>query len=103
MKRWKSSSASRCSRSQIPMELALVGVADAGAELGWGDGDVPAEPTIRGFHGVTLLLDDVAATGAILSGVLGFAMTGTEGSVTRYRADGAGAGGVVDLHEARGF
>jgi hypothetical protein len=49
------------------MRLALVGVADAGAELGWSDGDVPAEHAIRGFHGVTLLLDDVAATGAMLA------------------------------------
>jgi len=87
------------------MRLALVGVADIGTETAWSNGDVPAEHAIRGFHGVTLLLDDMAATGAILSGVLGFANAGTEGAVTRYRADGAGAGagGVVDLHEAKGF
>ena len=34
---------------------------------------VPAEHAIRGFHGVTLLLDDAAPTGAILTDVLGFA------------------------------
>jgi glyoxalase family protein len=85
------------------MRLALVGVADVGAETAWSNGDVPTEHAIRGFHGVTLLLDDVAATGAILSGALGFAKAGTEGVITRYRADDAGVGAVVDLHEAKGF
>ena len=85
------------------MRLALVGTTDAGAETGWSNGEVPAEHAIRGFHGVTLLLDDAAATGTILSGVLGFAKAGTEGATTRYRANGAGAGGVVDLHEAKEF
>ena len=85
------------------MRLALVGVADAAAETGWSDGDIPAEHAIRGFHGVTLLLDDVAATGAVLVDVFGFARAGTEGAIARYRVNDAGAGGVVDLHEARGF
>src|ERR1700691_1560379 len=84
------------------MRLALVGVADARAEPGWSNGDIPAAHAIRGFHGVTLLLDDVAATGAILA-VLGFAKAATEGAVSRYRANDAGAGGAVDLHEAKGF
>jgi glyoxalase family protein len=83
------------------MRLALVGVAEA--ETGWSNGDVPAELAIRGFHGVTLLLNDVAATGAILADVLGFAKAGTEGAISRYRAKGAGTGAVVDLHEAKEF
>jgi glyoxalase family protein len=73
------------------MRLALVGVAEA--ETGWSNGDVPAERAIRGFHGVTLLLDDVVATGAILADVLGFAKAGTEGAISRYRANDAGSGG----------
>ena len=39
------------------MALALVGVPGAENEPGWSNGDVPAEHAIRGFHGVTLLLD----------------------------------------------
>jgi glyoxalase family protein len=65
------------------MRLALVGVAEA--ETGWSNGDVPAEPAIRGFHGVTLLLNDVAATGAILADVLGFAKAGTAQSAVIAR------------------
>lgn len=85
------------------MRLALVGVPEAAAGAGWSNGDVPAEHAIRGFHGVTLLLSDVAATGAILTDVLGFEMTATEGAVSRYRVNDIGPGGVVDLHEAKEF
>jgi glyoxalase family protein len=59
------------------MRLALVGVPEAAAGAGWSNGDVPAEHAIRGFHGVTLLLSDVAATGAILTDVLGYGAKGS--------------------------
>ena len=42
------------------MGLALVGVAGAESETAWSGGEVPAEHAIRGFHGVTLLLEDAA-------------------------------------------
>ena len=54
------------------MGLALVGVAGAEGESAWSGGEVPAEHAIRGFAGVTLMIDDAERTGAILSGVLGF-------------------------------
>src|SRR5918992_6193462 len=55
------------------MGLALVGVAGAETEPAWSDGAIPAEHAMRGFAGVTLMLDDAAPTGAILTDVLGFA------------------------------
>src|SRR6201987_4638548 len=84
------------------MSLALVGVPGADNETAWSHGDVPAEHAIRGFHGVTLLLDDAAKTGAILTDVLGFEAAGREGSISRYRAPNT-VGGVVDIREAKGF
>jgi glyoxalase family protein len=85
------------------MRLALVGVAGAELEPAGAGGGVPAEAAIRGFHSVSLLLDDVAATGAILSDVLGFREEGREDSLVRYRAAGTAMGGVVDLRAAGGF
>lgn len=85
------------------MSLALVGVTGAENESGWSNGDVPAEHAIRGFHGVTLLLDDATKTGAILTDVFGFKETGREGSVIRYAAEGAELGHIVDIYEAKGF
>lgn len=85
------------------MSLALVGVPGAENEPGWSNGDVPAEHAIRGFHGVTLLLDDATKTGAILTDVFGFKERDREGSVVRYVAEGAEFGHVVDIYEAKGF
>jgi glyoxalase family protein len=85
------------------MSLALVGVPDAENEPAWSNGDIPAEYAIRGFHGVTLLLDDAAKTGAILTDVFGFKEIAREGSVIRYRASEAEAGNIVDIYEAKGF
>lgn len=85
------------------MSLALIGTAEAGAEKGWSNGDVPTEHAIRGFHGVTLLIEDAAKTGAILTDVFGFERAGQEGSITRYRVPGLTQGAVVDIYEAKGF
>ena len=77
------------------MSLALVGVAGAEKEAAWQGGDVPTEHALRGFYGIRLLLDDAKRTGAILTDVLGFTEAGSEGPVTRFVANGTGAGGVV--------
>jgi glyoxalase family protein len=88
------------------MGLALVGAAGAEGEAAWSNGEIPAEHAIRCFHGVTLMLDSAAATGAILTDVLGFEEAGREGApegaLVRYRASG-GNGGVVDIRVAKGF
>ncbi len=84
------------------MSLALVGIEDAESEPGWTAGDIPAAHAIRGFHSVTLTVEDAAATAAILTGVLGFAEAGREEDLIRYRAT-SGIGGFVILREAKGF
>ena len=85
------------------MALALVGVAGAENEPGWSNGDVPSEHAIRGFQGVTLLLDSVEKTTAILTDVFGFREVAREGSVIRFAAAGDANGSVVDIYEAKGF
>ncbi|MCP3390843.1 ring-cleaving dioxygenase [Bradyrhizobium sp. CCGB12] len=85
------------------MALALVGIPGAENEPGWSNGDVPAEHAIRGFHGVTLLLDSAAKTAAVLTDVFGFKETGREGSVIRFKAPDNAEGSVVDIYEAKGF
>ena len=85
------------------MSLALVGVADAENETAWSSGDVPVEHAIRGFQGVTLLIEDAGKTGAILSDVFGFERIGQEGAIIRFRSPSAREGAVVDIYEAKGF
>ncbi|MFD1703320.1 ring-cleaving dioxygenase [Methylopila henanensis] len=85
------------------LSLALVGVEGAEAEEAWDGGPVPAEHAIRGFHGVTLLLDKAEATAAVLTGVFGHREVGREGNVVRYSAGEEGYGRFVDLREVGGF
>ena len=85
------------------MSLALVGVPGAEGEPAWSNGDVPIEHAVRGFDGVTLMLDDAEPTGAILTDVLGFSEAGREEAYVRYRADEATLGGIVDIRVAGGF
>jgi glyoxalase family protein len=84
------------------MSLTLVAVPGAEHEAGWSNGDVPAEHAIRGFHGITLLLEEAARTSAILTDVFGFKETAREGSIIRLAAATA-TGGIVDIYEAKGF
>jgi glyoxalase family protein len=84
------------------MSLALVGVSGVETHAAWSNGDVPDEHAIRGFHGITLMLDDAARTGAVLSEVLGFQEGNREGPYIRFRANET-AGGIVDIREAKGF
>jgi glyoxalase family protein len=100
--------AKRFGRTVLPfkdpdgMGLALVGVAGAETEAAWAGGDVPAEHAVRGFEGVTLMLDDAAPTAAILTDVLGFKEAARDGSTFRYTADAA-LGGTIDIRTAAGF
>jgi len=84
------------------MSLALVGAAAAESEPAWAGGDIPAEHAIRGFHGVTLMLDDGARTAAVLRDVLGFQSAGQDGPLARFHASEA-VGGIVDIRQAKGF
>ncbi|WP_029003651.1 ring-cleaving dioxygenase [Azorhizobium doebereinerae] len=85
------------------MRLAIAGLPGIEGEPAWTAGDVPAEAAIRGFHAASLLLEDTARTGAILTDVLGFTEVAREGSVVRYRAGDTKIGGIVDLRGAGGF
>jgi glyoxalase family protein len=82
--------------------LALVGAAGAETEPAWHTTDIPMEHAIRGFHGVTLLLEDASPTASVLSDVLGFNKTGEDGPLIRFRASET-IGGYVDIREAKGF
>jgi glyoxalase family protein len=84
------------------MALALVGAANAADEPAWSNGDIPVQHAIRGFQGITLLLDSAEKTAAILSDVFDFREVAREGSAIRFAAAGVANGGIVDIHEVKG-
>ncbi|HWL80430.1 MAG TPA: ring-cleaving dioxygenase [Roseomonas sp.] len=85
------------------LRLALVGLPGIEAEPAWENGEIPVEHAIRGFHSVSLMLEDAAPTGAILSDIFGFAEATREGDTLRFQAPGTALGGIVDLRGVGGF
>ena len=85
------------------LRLALVGVRGIEDTPGWTGDGIAAENAIRGFHGVSLLLDDAGPTGAVLTDVLSFADAGSEDGLIRFRSGDTPIGGIVDIRAAGGF
>lgn len=83
--------------------VELVGTDWAGALPGYGGGNVPAEHAVRGFSGVSLWLEDSAATEAVLSEVLGFKKAGEDSGRTRYSSGTEDLGSVVDIRAVGGY
>jgi len=84
------------------MNLELVATKGARALPAWSGGSVPEEHAIRGFFGSTLLVDDAAPTGQMLTEALGFSLHGREGTRQRFVAAGGPLGTVVDLSAEAG-
>ncbi|MBD2750910.1 ring-cleaving dioxygenase [Microvirga sp. BT688] len=85
------------------MRLALVAVPGIENEPAWTTGDIPADHAIRGFHSASLLVENAAPTGAILTDIFGFTEIGREGSRIRYKAGDMALGGIIDLNAPGGL
>jgi catechol 2,3-dioxygenase-like lactoylglutathione lyase family enzyme len=84
--------------------LELIAHAGAEARSAWsGASGVSLEHAIRGFHSVTLWVEDGAATEQVLVGLLGFRGVREEGSTRRFAAGDGGPGTLVDLRSTGGF
>ena len=66
----------------------------------WEEGPIPAQHVLRGFHGVTLWLDEVEPTARLLTEQLGYTFVGQEGSRSRYQGASQDIGLYVDLLHA---
>ncbi len=78
------------------MKIEIVGHADVAAPNASRYASVPAEDSIRGIFGVTLLERSAQATGDFLN-VLGFHKIAEEGNRLRFAADGNALGNHIDL------
>jgi glyoxalase family protein len=79
--------------------LALV-AADAPSDaVPWAASPVPERHQLRGFHSVTLAVDDFGPTAEVLTDVLGFELDAETDGRRRYRSATGGPGSLVDLVE----
>jgi catechol 2,3-dioxygenase-like lactoylglutathione lyase family enzyme len=92
-------------RDQDGIALELVAHPRAGEREAWSyDGStVPAEHAIRGLHAITMWVDTVAPTAAMLVTTMGFRVGGSEGATHRFVTGSGGPGAIVDVRETHGF
>ena len=65
----------------------------------WDDGPIAVQHALRGFHSVTLWVEQAQATSDLLTGPLGYQFVGQEGSRYRFRGAADNVGLLVDLLE----
>lgn len=64
---------------------------------------IPEEHAIRGIRGITLWVEDPAATARVLTEVLGYRAGPVEDGRSRFVHPGEGLGRIVDLRAVKGF
>lgn len=81
------------------LKLSLIEAAHQDARKAYLHPEVGEKVAIKGFHSVTLSLNDNTATSEILSEVLGYEKIQSEGNLTRYRTGSVENAAIVDLLE----
>jgi len=79
------------------MVVELVATHDPSTIRFWQDGPIPAEHALRGFHSVTLLLNDLPATANLLTEQMGYELKGQEGNRFRFAGASKDRGLYVDV------
>jgi len=65
----------------------------------WETDEVKAAHATRGFHNVTLTLNSITGTAAVLTDIFGYKLVGQEGNRYRYATDAVEQASIVDLVE----
>ncbi len=79
------------------LKLSLIEAAHHDERKGYQTALIPTENVIKGFHSVTLTLNFIEDTEAVLTEVLGYKKIKTEGTFHRYGTDAVENAAYVDL------
>jgi len=79
------------------LKLSLIEAAHQDDRKGYQSEDIPAQNVIKGFHTVTLTLNFIEETAAVLTDILGYKKIKTEGSFHRYGTDAVKNAAFIDL------
>jgi glyoxalase family protein len=79
------------------MRVELVESASAALVQFWENGPIPQSYALKGFHSVTLWLDEVQATAELLTTHMRYTATGNEGERYRFVGDPKVSGHIVDI------
>lgn len=81
------------------LKLSLIETEHTENRKGFETAEVKANVAIKGFHAVTLSLNNNAATAEILTEVFEYKKVRSEGNLTRYKTDSVENAAIVDLLE----
>lgn len=84
------------------MRVELVEVESLPPVRFWEEGPIPREYALHGFHSVTLWLDEVEPTSALLTDQMGYQAAGQEGNHFRFVGDVKELGHIVDIIQRPG-
>ncbi|PWN05535.1 VOC family protein [Rhodohalobacter mucosus] len=77
------------------LRLELVFDEEAGNISAWTQGTVPKEHGIRGFWSTTLMLEEIASTGELLTDILGFEKAAEQDGQVLYSASSTPGGHII--------
>ncbi|WP_161887875.1 ring-cleaving dioxygenase [Pontibacter russatus] len=81
------------------LKLELVVPKNGDNRKAWETDEVKADVATRGFHGVTLTLQQIAPTAAVLTDILGYRLLEQSGNRYRYITDAVENAAIIDLVE----
>ena len=82
--------------------LSLVETKKPDSRKGWETDEISSDVALKGSHTVTLTLNNIKATAAILTDVFGYQLQEQEGNIYRYQTDAVENAALVDLLESPG-
>lgn len=81
------------------LKLELIESKTGDNRKGWETGEVKADVATKGFHNITLTLNDIKPTVAILTEILGYKLIDQDVNRYRYATDAVENAAIVDLVE----
>jgi glyoxalase family protein len=89
------------------LKLELVVPQNPDDRKAWETSDIKEPVAVKGFHGVTLTLQHIEATAAVLTDIFGYKLLEQSGNRYRYITEAVAAAAIIDLvelpNEARGL
>jgi len=84
------------------LKLELIAAKNGDARTPWETADVKADVATRGFHNITLTLQNIKATADVLTDIFGYSLVDQQVNRYRYATSAIETAAIVDLVEVPG-
>ena len=81
------------------LKLALIEANTPDSRTGWQTPDVTSSEALKGFHAVTLTVNNAKDTAAVLTDIFGYVLVEQQDNVYRYQTDAVASAAIIDIIE----